>query len=279
MKIEYQDRIENYLLNRMSDADKHAFERDLEKDAELRDQYEFVSMVKTALMLENIEKDVSRWSNAYKERIENDVKEREEQKKVASYRPTGTDCYCPAPPTEHRPIMSHSSGRKILYWISGIAAVFIVGIFIFNNLLSPLPGTSPVIDLESASQPDYSAKNNSDVSFKGSRQMDIERQLAMGDYSKALAQIEELEANIRMELMPFEHELYSRGESQEYEYEQVLLENKLSELLIRKAQVLIELNRTDEAIIILNEIRHYDNIHKKYKEQADSLYNILKKRR
>lgn len=276
MKIEYQDRIENYLLNRMSDADRLAFEEELDKDAELRDQYEFVSMVKTSLLLENIDKDVCEWSKAYK-RIEQEAKEREEQKKAASYRPTGTDCnYCPAPRMEQMPIVSHTFSRKILYWVSGIAAVFIVGVFIFNQHLTLYSPSSKGIAMESSSKADYSSpKKDGNISFRGRSQMDIESQLAMGDYSKALAQIDKDEANVRTELMLNAREMSSRGVSKEDADEELdSLENKLSQLLYWKAKALIGLNRKDEAVVILNEIRISNG---NYKEQADSLYNILNK--
>ena len=68
MKEVYQDRIEKYLLNRMSYEERLTFESDLEKNEVLRTQFEFTKTVQIALMLENIEKDVHEWDKEYKKR-------------------------------------------------------------------------------------------------------------------------------------------------------------------------------------------------------------------
>ena len=41
MKKEFQDRIDNYLLHRMTEEQRKAFEQELLTDEELRDQLEF----------------------------------------------------------------------------------------------------------------------------------------------------------------------------------------------------------------------------------------------
>ena len=248
MKIEYQDRIEKYLQNRMSDTDRLTFEQDLEKDVELREQYEFVCLVKTSLMLENIDKDVNKWSKAYKER--------EEQERVA--------------------VRLRSLGRKILYWGTGIAAVLIVGVFVFKQYSILYSPSSTEIAKETTYYPNYSPLNkDGNISFKERSQMDIESHIAEGDYSKALAQIEKDEAEIKQDLMRLERDIYSRGESYENTDEKHdSLENKLSQLFYWKAKALIGLDRKDEAVILLDEIRHSES---NYKKQADSLYKVLKK--
>lgn len=270
MKIEYQDRIEKYLQNRMSDTDRLTFEQDLEKDVELREQYEFVSLVKTSLMLENIDKDVNKWSKAYKER--------EEQERVAvSYRPIGTDYryYAPGRPIDLH-VMLRSLGRKILYWVTGIAAVLIVGVFVFKQYSILYSPSSTEIAKETTYYPNYSPLNkDGNISFKERSQMDIESHIAEGDYSKTLAQIEKDEAEIKQDLMRLERDIYSRGESYENTDEKHdSLENKLSQLFYWKAKALIGLDRKDEAVILLDEIRHSES---NYKKQADSLYKVLKK--
>ena len=52
MKEEYQDRIDNYLLGRMSEAERVSFERDLNLDDKLKEQYEFTKAMKNALMMD-----------------------------------------------------------------------------------------------------------------------------------------------------------------------------------------------------------------------------------
>lgn len=254
MKVEYQDRIEDYLLNRMSDADKLAFENDLEKDAELRDQYEFISMVKTALMLENIDKDADEWTKGYKER------------KNVLYKSTGSGYERNIIEPMHRQTTSappRSSNRKLIYWISGIAALFIVGFFLFNNLyfnedadmtFSPRPqGVSTIRGIDATT----------------------ENLLAKADYQGALGRIDSLEVEIAMKQMEIEREKDSRGAEQDrLAYKQEELMMKQEELSWLKVQALLGLNRKEEAMALLNKIRNSES---EYKEQADSLYNVLKK--
>lgn len=63
MKKEYQDRIDDYLLNRMSETERHAFERELECDEELCDQLMFTKAVQQALadLKKKDEKTVNKW--------------------------------------------------------------------------------------------------------------------------------------------------------------------------------------------------------------------------
>ena len=49
MKEEYQDRIDNYLLGRMSETERVSFERDLNLDDKLKEQYEFTKAVKSGM--------------------------------------------------------------------------------------------------------------------------------------------------------------------------------------------------------------------------------------
>lgn len=284
MKEEYQDRIEDYLLNRMSDSDRLAFEHELEKNAELRDQYEFISMVKTALMLENIEMDASNWTKAHKER---------------------EDAY-------------HYSKRRALYWISGIAAVFVVGLFLFKNVVNY--SSAPPLSNGRI----YSEQSQESFTYRGDGRIDsnIEKLLAQGDYNNALSQIERLEGDINAEWYLLEREIRERGMSfesrpksakkpnkskpfeddnqsddinakkelkekmsreQENElgsdkqlevlkYKQDVLRLKEEGLLWLKVQALIGLDRREEAISLLDEIRHSES---EYKEPADSLYYEL----
>lgn len=256
MKIEYQDRIEDYLFNRMADDERQSFEQELENDAELRDQYEFITMVKTALMLENIDNDVNEWTKAYKER-----KEEEE----SGYKATGSGYECntigPAPRVTSVP--PRSSNRKFIYWISGIAALFIVGFFLFKNVyfvedadvaFSPRPqGVSTIRGIDSTT----------------------ENLLAKADYQGAFDRIIALEDEIDTKLMMIDREINSRGETEDEKlaYKQKELKVRQEELSWLKVQALLGLNRKEEAIALLEKIRNSES---EYKEQADSLYNMLK---
>lgn len=49
MKKEYQDRIDDYLLDRMTEEERRAFENDIENNKELREQMKFTEMVQGTL--------------------------------------------------------------------------------------------------------------------------------------------------------------------------------------------------------------------------------------
>ena len=268
MKIDYQDRIDDYLLDRMSNEERNSFESDVAEDAELKEQLQFTGTVQQATKSRN-EKlaAMKEWKDDY---VWED--EREVAASVVEYHATvsGYD-YCPEPTMESRRVATSSPFKKMLYWVSGIAAVFIVGVFVFN-LYRP---SSPEIATRTASRPTEAPGKNGNVSFRGrSQNMDIESQLAMGDYSKALARLERDEADIRTDLMLIERELHSRGEGREDAMtEKDSLETNLVRVLYLKAQALIGLDRKDEARVVLDEIRHSKS---DYGIKADSLYHLLR---
>lgn len=223
MKEEYEDRIDAYLMGTMTEEERCQFESDMEKDDELKKQFEFTRDVQAALK-SRTEKLIA---------IEEWTKKKE---KVVAI-------------------------RKRIYWASGIAAVFIVGFFLFNKkyfnedvAYSPRPQGAPV--------------------FKGD-DATIDNLLVKGDYKAALARIEALEEEIATERMTIEWEKDSRGAKQdEVVYKLELLKYKQEELSWLKVQALLGLNRKEEAIALLDKIRNSES---EYKEQADSLYNVLKK--
>ena len=230
MKIDYQDRIEDYLLNRMSNDERFAFEHELDKNPELRDQYEFTSMVKTALMLENIEGDVKKWGDAYKARRED----------------------------------RRSSKRHVLYWISGIAAIFIVGFFLYDSLFV-------VYD----ANPSIQEK----VVFKGAGVNDsIDIIMKEGDFSAAMALIEKEENEINDRIQSLEQEkAFNKIDQDEYNELCEELMYRQDGLSVNKAKALAGLGRYKEALSLLDRIRHSES---DYQELADSLYqDVLKELR
>lgn len=268
MKIEFQDRIDEYLLDRMSDEERKSFESDAAEDAELKEQLQFTETVQQATKSRN-EKlaAMEEWKDDYMWEDE-----RVAAASAVEYHATrsGYD-YCPEPTMESRRVATSSPFKKMLYWVSGITAVFIVCVFVFN-LYRP---SSPEIAMETASRPTEAPGKNGNVSFRGrSQNMDIESQLAMGDHSKALARLEKDESDIRTDLMLIERELHSRGEGREDAMtEKDSLETNLVRVLYLKAQALIGLDRKDEARVVLDEIRYSKS---DYGIKADSLYHLLR---
>ena len=267
MKIEFQDRIDDYLLDRMSDEERDRFELDAAENAEIQEQLQFTETVQQATRSRN-EKlaAMEEWKDDYvweDDRV---------AASAAEYRATGNGCdYSPAPTMENRRGTTYSHFKKMLYWVSGIAAVFIVGVFVFNLYRFPLQKKAMV----TMSRPTKAPSQNGNVSFRGrSHEVDIESQLAMGDYSKALARLEKDEADIRTKLMLHERELYSRGEKREDAMtKKDSLETNLVRVLFFKAQALIGLDRKGEARVVLDEIRQLKS---DYGIKADSLYHLLR---
>ena len=124
----------------------------------------------------------------------------------AGYKPTGSGYkrYIIEPMFRHTTSAPpRSSNRKFIYWISGIAALFIVGFFLFNNIFvgedadvafSPCPqGVSTIRGIDATT----------------------ENMLAKADYKGALDRIDSLEDEIATELMTLEREKDSRGAEQE----------------------------------------------------------------
>ena len=95
-KNNFQDRIDEYLLhgNNMSEEDKAQFLKEIEEDAEKREQYEFTKSVKEA------------------------VKSRGDKLKAMA---------------EFQKEMKHGR-RKVWLWISNIAVVLVIGFFAINPL-------------------------------------------------------------------------------------------------------------------------------------------------
>lgn len=113
MKFEYQEKIDNYVQDRMSENEIKDFEQELSKNKELLDQLKYTKAVKQSVISreEKMAK-LRKWES--EDNIQEPVK-------------------LPATSNEssEKPIYE----RRILwYWISGIAAILVVGFFIVSPL-------------------------------------------------------------------------------------------------------------------------------------------------
>ena len=119
----FQDRIDEYLLHgdTMSEEDKAQFLKEIEEDAEKKEQYEFTKNVKQAI--------VSRGEKLKAMTEFQKENETHDEKRM-------TACSCPEyRQTEGIKIVAHKSNfRKKLVWFSGIAAVLVIGFFAINPL-------------------------------------------------------------------------------------------------------------------------------------------------
>ena len=241
MKKEYQDKIDEYLLHRMSDEERKEFEKELDGDKELQEQLEFAEDVQQVMKSRNEKlSKMKGWKNDHIRR---------DEIKAAS-------------------AMKHISGLRITYWLSGIAAIFIVGIFVFTTY------RLPVNDSRHDRFSHYSKDNVLFERANGDNMVAYEP-LEEKDDNQTLAMLEKDEEKIRLKLMLLYRDLNSRGESQFAIDEELNVQyDSLLCLKWEKTQVLIRLKRYEEAMMLLDEIRHSNN---KYMEKADSLYHLLKK--
>ena len=155
MKDEMQDRIDNYLLNRMSDEERKSFEADLTNDEELKQQLEFTEKVIRALRSRN-EKlaAMEEWKDDY-------TWEENGEEPTNKLDPTDSrDDECPDTPEKKQP-----SRRKMFYWISGIAAIFIAGFFFYQNYYSYQTKKEEIIKYEKDGPSVYKSAKKTDAVY------------------------------------------------------------------------------------------------------------------
>ena len=259
MKIEFQDRIDDYLLDRLSDEERKSFESDTAEDAELKEQLQFTETVQQATKSRN-EKlaAMEEWKDDY---VWED--ERVAAASAAEYRPTGSGYdYCPAPTMKESRSMPRSSGRRIFYWISGIAAVFVVGFFLIQNLYV---ANCPVEYMPSPRMNDMTLRAGSDNS-------EIELLLSQKKYEDALDLIEEKYLAVKDDSLEIVQDETMDAERKEYDMQ--IVKDKQDELKWLKAHALLGLSQQETALRILDELRNKEGY---YQMAADSLYNHIKK--
>lgn len=226
MKQEYQDQIDKYVLGRMDDTEKAAFEREVAQNIELQEQLRFTQDVASATKSREAKlARMEEWEDDY-------VFEK-----------------------------GRGGKKQVLYWISGIAAIFIAGFFITNTMLFD-KGNGP-----------YSESQSVYGSMRGGMEFsDIDSLIFKGRYETALPMIEkeEMDLSTRIEILKND----STYDADRKEYELQLIELKTDELNWLRARTLIGLGRIDEALLLLGEIRTSNS---EYRQQADSLYNSIKR--
>lgn len=147
MKKDFQDKIDEYILGRMTDEEKAQFEAEVNQDESIREQLEFTSNVKGAIS--------SREDKMAKLKMMQRMYDRKHQQVAASMRATGTDdCqYSPVPQN----IEDKKPSKRIWWWASGIASVFVIGLF----TLAPFNEDPSATDFSS----DKIFNNNNNYSF------------------------------------------------------------------------------------------------------------------
>ena len=259
MKIEFQDRIDDYLLDRMSDEERKSFESDAAEDAELEEQLKFTEIVIRATKSRN-EKlaAMAEWKDDYAW----------EDGRVAA-----------------SPASSASPVRRIFYWVSGIAAVFVVGFFLIQNL--SVGESNSLGNSQSPGVDGVALRDGSDNSY-------IKLLLMQGNYKEALELIEEEYLAVKEDSLEIVHDLVSilcqsalavkedsleivhdgSIDAEQKEYDMQIVKDKQDELKWLKAHALLGLSQQETALRILDELRKEEGY---YQMAADSLYNNIKK--
>ena len=129
MDEKFQDRIDDYLLNRMNEDEKIEFHRVVEQDKEKKMQLEFTQNVK----------DCIRSREEKLKAIANFQRQYEEEQTASAYRPTGTghavrNCAAPSYMEER-----YVWPKKKWLWISAVAAVLVVGFFAIKPMFDYEP--------------------------------------------------------------------------------------------------------------------------------------------
>lgn len=262
MKIDYQDRIDEYLLNRMSGEERTAFEQDVNHDEELQDQLSFTKDVQQTVIRRN--EMIAKMKQWEEEAIgeEGDIN-------VTEFRPTGSGYdYCPAPPIEGKRSTAHSSGRRIFYWLSGIAAVFIVGFFAFHEFYVAEQSNS---DIFYGKMRDVPFEGRSTTFRAGSDNSELELMLSQKKYDEALDRINDEYLTLINDSIELAQDLTKDDEQKEYDF--MIIKDKQDELKWLKAYTFLCMNQKDMALKVLNELRSTEGY---YQMSADSLYNQIK---
>lgn len=237
MKNEWQDRIDAYLLDRMSDKERLDFEQELLLNGELNEQFIFTKDLQKALKSRN-EKlaAMNEWKDDYEWQYNTIIAKSRATGSGYDYSPNYTE-------KEFQP-KTPFLRSKFIYWISGIAALLVVGLLIiikprsdynFNNI------TFPIIN----------------EAYRGS-----------SEYSNIESLIEQRNFNEALTLIEKEMQVLDKNS-----YEVTIKDSK-DELLWLKVQVLVGLNRKREALSILKQLCETEG---KYYNVADSIYNLINK--
>lgn len=274
MRLEYQDNIDRYLLDKMTDEERMSFEAKCAESLELKEQLEHTRDVRTVIserskMLAKIQE----WDDEY-----------DAKKKMASHKTTW------------------------VYWLSGIAAILVIGFFLYPLIHpSELNGNG---ELASTNQkPQNVVTDGNDMPDSCVKDKEPEHLLAQNDDKKSekaqtakpdneqvlsfgktgfepassqgqegqkdeLRQIEEDRNTIKQRMTQLGQQLNEGKISQEFYDSSIgLLKYQRDRLSWKKAKLLINLGRNNEALDILKEMRREEGA---FRNKADSLYNKIK---
>lgn len=123
MGKDFQDKIDNFMFDRMSTDEKIQFEAEINQDKSKKEQFEFTQNVKKAISSRQEKMD----------RLKEMKMTYEEYQKPSSIRLTGTDGMpCCEEIQYWTQLKKKKQSRHVWLWTSGIAAMLIVVLVVFN---------------------------------------------------------------------------------------------------------------------------------------------------
>ena len=241
--ITTEERIDNYLLGRMSEAERVAFERDLEKDAELKEEYECQKAVANAVQKVAM-KDFLTQHAAERQAESNNVIDLSTYFKQAS--------------GKIREFFS--SGQRVAWTLASAAAmVAIVGSVNYTSTLHTMQGNGMLAYAE-LSTPVARDGNELDTMIEDAYDF-----IGEGDLDKATDAIEKAKATVS-------ERLSQPVETEEDEYEHQVLQLKLYDLEWYEAIVLMRQGKVIKAKKTLEDISTSDS---PYAEAARNELNTI----
>lgn len=225
MKFEYQDRIDDYLHGRMSQEEQVAFEKEIGANPEIEDQLQFTKKVSDIMSSRS-----------------------EKLKKIKEWQ------------ADSVPSVAHKPGKQIIYWLSGIAAMFVVGFFLFQTLYNA-PSAQTSLIFPGLKEYIYRA---------GTDNKDIATMVSQKRFDEALASVNERSAKLSRDSLQMMQD--STLDDKMKEYNQLLIQNERDEYLWLKAWILIGQNNNEQASVILKELRSSDG---EYHQASDSILKII----
>ena len=239
--ITTEERIDNYLLGRISKAESAAFERDLETDAELKEEYECQKAIANAVQKVAM-KDFL---------IQHAVERQKESSNVIDL-----STYFKQATGKIREFFS--SGQRIAWTLASVAAmvVAIVGSVNYTSTLHTMQGNGMLAYAE-LSAPVARDGNELDTMIEDAYDL-----IGEDDFDKAADAIEKAKATVAARLV-------QPVETEEDEYEHQVLQQKLYELEWYEAIVLMRQGKVTKAKKALNAISTSDSPY------ADAARNYL----
>ena len=242
--ISTEERIDSYLLGRMSEAERAAFERDLANDAELKEEYECQKAIANAVQ-----------KVAMKDFLTRHAAERQEE----SSNVIDLSTYFKQAAGKVRDFFS--SGQRVAWTLASVAAmvVAIVGSVNYTSTLHTLQGNGMLAYAE-LSAPVARDGNELDTMIEDAYDL-----IGEGDLDKATDAIEKAKATVS-------ERLSQPVETEEDEYEHQVLQQKLYDLEWYEAIVLMRQGRVIKAKKALEAISTSDG---PYAEVARNELNAI----